>query len=121
MASIKIVLRRKALKSGTYPICLRITKDRKTKFFTTLFDAKISDWDSNTGEFKNNAKFIRENRFLQKIRTKAFQVFSELHIENEHFTLDDFENAFKFKSNPAANNFFSFWESIYRFWKVSVC
>ena len=112
MASIKIVLRRKALKSGTYPICLRVTKDRKTKFFTTLFDAQISDWDSNTGEYKNNTKFIQENRLLQKIKTKAFQVCSELQIENEHFTLDDFENAFKVKSNPAVNNFFFFWENL---------
>lgn len=112
MASIKMVLRKKQLKSCTYPICLRITKDRKTKFFKTLFNAQISDWDSNSGTFKNNTKFIQENRLLQKIKTKAFHVCSQLQIENEHYTLYDFEKAFRFKSNPVANNFFSFWESL---------
>jgi len=112
MASIKVVLRKKPLQSGAYPISLRITKDRKTKFFKTLFDAHISDWDPNSGTFKNNTKFIQENRLLQKIKTKAFQICSQLQTENEHFTLHDFEMAFRFRSNPVANNFFSFWENL---------
>jgi len=30
MASVKIVLRKKASKDGTFPLALRITKDRKS-------------------------------------------------------------------------------------------
>jgi len=32
MASVKIVLRKKLSKDGTYPLAIRVTKDRKTTY-----------------------------------------------------------------------------------------
>ncbi|WP_081475376.1 Arm DNA-binding domain-containing protein [Croceivirga radicis] len=48
MSSIKVVLRKKQLSDRTFPICLRITKDRKTKYFNTPFNSTENEWDSGS-------------------------------------------------------------------------
>lgn len=45
MATIKAVLRKKANKNGTYPLALRITKDRKTSFIHLGYHLHLKDWD----------------------------------------------------------------------------
>jgi hypothetical protein len=35
MASVAIILRKELKKDGTYPLCIRITKDRKTSYVYT--------------------------------------------------------------------------------------
>ncbi len=107
-----MVLRKKSLSDGTFPICLRVTKDRKSKYFTTLYNANPSDWDDNLGHFKNNSKYLQHNRVLLKIKDRAFTVYSELKIKNEHFTLKDFENAFRITSNPQRKDVFGFWQEL---------
>src|SRR5690606_20018911 len=88
------------------------TKDRKSKYFTTLYNACSSDWDDNLGHFKNNSKYLQHNRVLLKIKDRAFTVYSELKIKNEHFTLRDFENAFRITSNPQKKDVFGFWQEL---------
>lgn len=114
MASIKLTLKKKALSDGTFPIFLRVTQTRKHKHYKTLYNANIEEWDNKSGQFKNNKKHIQENRFLQNIKTKAFNICSNLEIENENYTLYDFDKAFrtKAKMNTAAKNFFYFWDEI---------
>lgn len=46
MATIKAVLRKKANKNGTYPLALRITKDRKTSFIHLGYHLYLKDWDA---------------------------------------------------------------------------
>ncbi len=114
MASIKLILKKKALSDGTFPIFLRVTKDRKHKHYKTLYNANIEEWNHKSGQFKNNKKYIQENRFLQNIKTKAFNICSQLEIDNENFTLYDFDNAFrkKAKAKTVTKNFFYFWDEI---------
>ncbi len=112
MASIRIVLRKKALSDGTFPVCLRVTKNRKSKYFTTLYNAGSSEWNDKLGHFKNNSKYLQQNRVLLKIRDRAFTVYSELKIKNENFSLRDFENAFRITSNSLKNGVFGFWQEI---------
>lgn len=45
MATTKIVLRKKKNKDGTYPIAIRITKDRKTSFIHLGYNLHEKDWD----------------------------------------------------------------------------
>lgn len=60
MINVKTILRKKKLSNGDYPICPRITKDRKTKYFKTIFNANEYEWDSNSGKFnKKNRWGIR--------------------------------------------------------------
>lgn len=113
MINVKTILRKKKLSNGRFPICLRITKDRKSKYFKTLFDASESEWDSNAGKFnKRNENYIQNNRLLHKFQDRALRVIGELKIEREDFTLEDFEKRYRVDSNPVNSNVFSFWEEI---------
>ncbi|MPT35046.1 MAG: integrase [Flavobacterium sp.] len=44
MATIKVVLRKKANKDGAYPLAIRITKDRKTSFIHLGYNLKPEEW-----------------------------------------------------------------------------
>jgi integrase/recombinase XerD len=54
MATVKIVLRKKANKDGTYPLAIRITKDRKTSFIHLGKNLKSTDWDENLQKVKKS-------------------------------------------------------------------
>ncbi len=112
MASIRMVLRKKVLSDGTFPICLRVTIDRKSKYFTALYSADLSEWNEKLGQFKNNSKYLQQNRVLLKIKDRAFTVYSVLKINNENFTLGDFENAFRLTANPLKKGVFGFWREV---------
>jgi integrase len=65
MATIKIVLRKKENKDGTYPLAIRITQDRKTSFIHLGKHLKIDEWDTVAQRAKKsypNSK--RLNNFL---------------------------------------------------------
>ena len=69
MASLKTVLRKKKLSNGKYPIALRITKDRKSKFFRTPFEVNLNEWDSKLGRFSNKSNQID---CLEKWKTELY-------------------------------------------------
>jgi len=113
MSSIKIVLRKKGLSDGTYPICLRVTKDRKTKYFSTIFKSSEKEWDAASGCFnQKNSNYIQNNRLLLKIKARALKVYADLDFEKEYFNLDDFSRRFRIDKNPANDYVFPFWEEI---------
>ncbi len=65
MATIKIVLRRKQNKDGTYPLAIRITKDRKTSFIHLGKHVYEKDWDSSSQRVKkSHPNATRLNHFL---------------------------------------------------------
>ncbi len=113
MSSIKIVLRKKGLSDGTFPICLRITKDRKTKYFNTIYKSSEKEWDAAVGCFnRKNSNYIQNNRLLLKIKARALKVYADLDFEKEYFNLDDFSRRFRVDGNPANDYVFPFWEEI---------
>ncbi|MCL6217010.1 site-specific integrase [Zunongwangia pacifica] len=111
MSSIKTILRKKKLSNGKYPISLRVTKDRKSKFFGTPFEAQLSEWDPKVGRFnKKHSLQLKSNRLLGKIEDRALEVISELEMNQDFYTLNDFEKKFRIQSNPEASNIFIFWQ-----------
>lgn len=54
MATIKIVLRQKKNKDGTFPLAIRITKDRKTSFIHLGYHILERDWDSTKSQVKKS-------------------------------------------------------------------
>lgn len=113
MLSVKIVTKTKKLNDGTFPIYLRITKDRRSKFFKTLYNVKPNQWDSKEGRFsKNNENYIQGNRLLIKMQDRAMKILTDLEIEKGDFTLEDFEQAFRVNSNSVRSNIFLFWNEI---------
>ncbi|MGB8704787.1 MAG: site-specific integrase [Gillisia sp.] len=113
MASIKTVLRKKKLSNGKFPISLRVTKDRKSKFFSTPFETGVDEWDSKIGRFnKKHSQQLRSNRLLGRIEDRALEVLTELEMSQDFYTLNEFERKFRVKSNPQASNLFTFWEEL---------
>lgn len=67
MATVKIVLRMKKNKDGTYPLAIRITKDRQTSFIHVGHSVNKEDWDGmNQRVKKSHANSKRLNNFLIK-------------------------------------------------------
>ncbi|WP_335967204.1 site-specific integrase [Galbibacter sp. PAP.153] len=113
MASIKVILRKKQLSDGTYPVCLRVTKDRKTKYFKTIYNTAPNHWDNATGTFnKSYDNYIQSNRLLLKFKARALKVYSDLEIEKDNFSLEDFESRFRIEANPIKQNVYNFWDEI---------
>ncbi|MDT0690404.1 site-specific integrase [Salegentibacter sp. F188] len=113
MINVRIVLRKKILSSGEFPVCLRVTKDRKTKYFKTIFNSTEDEWNSATGKFnKRNNNYLQNNRLLLKFQDRALKILGELKMESDDFTLEDFEKSYREISNPVQNNVFTFWNEI---------
>ena len=113
MTSIKTVLRQTELANNKYPISLRVTKDRKSKFFNTIYRALNNEWDAKTGRFnKNNFNYIQNNRLLGKFEDRALKIITELELEKENYSLEDFDQRFRIDSNPVNEHVFDFWEEI---------
>lgn len=113
MINIKTVLRKKSLLNNQYPVCLRVTKDRKSKYFKTPFTSIMEDWDHKIGRFnKRHSNHIISNRLINKIEDRALKIITELEMDSDSFTLNEFEDHFRINRNPAASNIFTFWQEI---------
>jgi len=113
MSTVKTVLRKTKLADGSYPIALRVSKDRKSKFFQTIFRAFPNEWNQTTGSFTSrNSNSTQNNRLLLKFKDRALKILTDLEMEKEDFTLKDFENRFRVESNPVEQNVFYFWDEI---------
>lgn len=87
-ASVKIVSKKTPLKNGLYPIYLRVTINRKSKFYSTPFTCHLKEWDEKQGEFKN--KYSNSNNFnktLRKLKDEASDVINELENEFQSYNL----------------------------------
>jgi site-specific recombinase XerD len=113
MATVKTVLRKTRLADGSYPISLRVSKDRQSKYFQTIFRAFPNEWNPTSGSFTSkNTNNIQNNRLLLKFKDRALKILSDLEMDKSDFTLKDFENRFRIVSNPLQQNFFYFWDEI---------
>ena len=110
MATVKTVLRKTKLADGTFPISLRVSKNRKSKFFQTIFRAFPNEWNPTTGSFTGkNSNSIQNNRLLLKFKDRALKILSDLEMEKNEFSLLEFESRFRVVANPIQQNVFYFW------------
>ncbi|WP_141402425.1 site-specific integrase [Sediminicola luteus] len=113
MSSIKVVLRKKALSNGSFPIFLRVTKNRRTKYYRTPLNTTLQEWNEDTGSFNGkNGGYIQKNRVLLKIKDRALKTYYDLELEKEDFSLEDFDKHFRVDTNPASQDVFRFWDEI---------
>ncbi|MCT3631958.1 phage integrase SAM-like domain-containing protein [Elizabethkingia anophelis] len=99
-ASVKTVCKKNALKDGLFPIYLRVTINRKSKFYSTPFSCKLIEWNDDTGEF--NAKFrnnIVFNKTLRKIKDNASDVIDLLQKEYDTYNLVLFDKYYSKNEN----------------------
>jgi len=72
LATVKIVLQKKENKDGTLPLCIRITKDRKTSFIHLGYSINSTDWDTKEQRVKkSHPNHTRLNNFLLKKLSEA--------------------------------------------------
>ncbi len=104
MATVKIVLRQKPNKDGTLPLCLRITKDRKTSFIHLGYSLKEDDWDAIAQKVKRSyPSHVRLNNFLIKKLSEATNGALELETDKSVVSV----KAVKSKLKPSAGSSFS--------------
>jgi len=81
MASVKIVLRKKQNKDGTYPLAVRITKDRKSSFVHIGHHLQESQWDEAKCRVKkNHPNSTRLNNLLSKKLSEAEDSLLDLEV-----------------------------------------
>jgi integrase len=120
MISIKIVLKKKKLSSGKYPIFLRIIMDRKSIFFRTPYTSEVKEWDASQGKFNDKSTdYLYKNRVLLKFQDRATIVITQLEQEKVYYTLDDVERVLRIETNPQSNNVYPFWQEIISEFKLA--
>lgn len=98
MATIKILLRNKPNSDNLYPIVLRITKDRKPKLISLGMNCNLKDWDESNQLFKKScSNYTQRNRVLLIMKGKALKIIDEFNLNDDDFTLTQFENKFRGK------------------------
>ncbi|TXC78766.1 site-specific integrase [Luteibaculum oceani] len=114
MASVKILLRNKSLKSGKYPIILKLyARNGKTSVITTGINLNKSEWDANKLSVRrsvNNYKAINQALFERK--QKIEELINTLEAENANYTLQDikigYQEIFHPNIEPHAISIFEF-------------
>lgn len=82
MSSIKVVLRKKKNKDGTYPLAIRITENRKTSFIHLGYHLKEDDWNKKDQKVKkSHANSTRLNNLLKQRLAEASNKVIELQTE----------------------------------------
>ncbi|MFY0601673.1 MAG: tyrosine-type recombinase/integrase [Cyclobacteriaceae bacterium] len=108
MASIKIVLRKeKQKKDGTYPLAIRIIKDRKPKYIHIDHSIQLKHWDADERRVKKshpNAKQL--NNFLLKKLSEANDKALEAETKNDDVSSKDIKKSVKRKAQRTS--FFKF-------------
>lgn len=80
-SSLKVVLRRKINKDGTYPLAIRITKDRKSSFIHLGYSLKESEWDTDLQRVKkSHPNSVRLNNMILKKKSEASDTLIEMDI-----------------------------------------
>jgi integrase/recombinase XerD len=105
MASVKVILRKHNQKAdGRYPIAIRVTVNRKSKF--TFIDwIKEKDWDANNSKVKSshpNSK--RLNNLIQKKIVEADDMILEAESLKKNYTSGEIKEGIK--SNSSKTSFF---------------
>lgn len=89
MASVKIVLRKKKNKDGTFPLALRITQNRKTSYLYLQKNINEKDWDSIHSKIKKSyPTSSRLNNYLMKKLSDANNALIDLEMKHKDISLD---------------------------------
>ena len=88
MASVKVVIRKKKNKDGTYPLVLRITKDRRTSYIYLGKNVFEKEWDATHQKVKrSHPNDKRLNNFLLKKRTEANNILLDFELQQKEFSV----------------------------------
>lgn len=106
MASIKILLwKHDKKKDGTFPIALRITQNRKTRYIFTGKYILEKDWDDRSSKVKkSHPNSTRLNNFLINKLGEANKALLDLESENKYISSQQVKNEI---TNPLGKKSFN--------------
>lgn len=117
MASVNVVLRKKKNIDGSFPLALRLTKDRRSTYIYLGKNIKTSEWDTENKKVKTahrNSK--RLNNFLLNRLSHANDILLELELQRPDFSLQMLKEKIVRKTNT--DTFFAqadiYFDTIYK-------
>jgi integrase len=119
-AYIKILIRKDfTKKDGTKPIYLRLTLDRKIKYFSLNISVKSEYWDHKSETIKKTyPDSYNLNLLIESSKTRAKQIIFEHKVKNLPLSLWDFEQLFN-KTRATGKSFFEFTDKELELMKVT--
>lgn len=101
MATIKAVIKSDKKKDGTYPIVIRITKDRKTNYVPIGYSVKLEQWDATQGCVRKTYKnSVALNNLIAKRVSELSGKAIELETDKQEVTANFIKKSNK-KTPPA--------------------
>ena len=95
-ASVKIILKKTMLNDGTFPINLRITINRKSKFYKTPYNVLPKFWNNKANEFTSKfPNYLQCNRILNSIKQDASKILNIMIEEGHNYSLESFDSLFR--------------------------
>ncbi len=87
---------------GTFPIVVKVTHERKRKYFKTGFHCSPEQWDKEAGRLNKKFKgFKDDNERLVTIEQKAKRIINKFMFEERPFTFEEFDLEFLQKNDKA--------------------
>lgn len=72
MATLKVVLRKKENKDGTFPLAIRISKDGKSSYIYLKQNIRLSEWDEKRQQVRrSHPNSVRLNNLILKRKAEA--------------------------------------------------
>lgn len=113
MISVKILLRKAKTKNDTYPIVIRVIKNRKIKTINLGLYSALNEWDEIKSLYnKKHHNYRNKNRILSYNLEKAEKIIDQFAIDGIDFSLKQFEQAFK---GVQQNN-----KTVSEFWETKI-
>lgn len=98
--SIKTICKKNPLQDGLFPIYLRVTINRKSKFYSTPYKCKLIEWNSKTGEFHSRLRnHLSFNSSLRTLKDEATDIIEKIQKEQGIVTLIQFDNHYRLRGN----------------------
>ena len=109
MSTLKIVIKKdKINQKGEAPICLRITRDRKSKYVSLGYSVNPKLWDVNIGRVKRaHPNSVRLNSMLNNNITDATDFVLETETKNRHVNIDKIKRMVLGKGHESFLDYFS--------------
>ncbi|MEM9884349.1 MAG: site-specific integrase [Bacteroidota bacterium] len=112
MPNLKVLLyKSKTYKNGTHPVMLRITHNRKAKYFSLNMQCEETDWDFNRCCFTRKFRdYQQKNRMLHFFEEKAYRILDEFIKEDKAFSFLAFEQ--QFVKKPCSTTVLEFFDEL---------
>lgn len=101
-----VQLKHKPNVNDNYPICVRLTKDRKSRYLSTKIYCKLNAWNAIKDEVNAKCKDAFEyNILLSEFKQDKETIYNNLELkQRKSISLDDFINLVKGNNNIGSTN-----------------